>query len=341
MIYKSFVLIGWVLVATVPAAGQRRQQGETFDDAIIRVASTIGPRVEGRTVAVFEFPDLENRITNLSRMVSEQLTTELVRQTIGSARVLERRQVLQVLTELNLLRTDLTAEQVSQVGRQLGADAIVLGSATTLGSRVLVNARVVAVTGGELLAADRLSVEAPQELLALASAGIGGPSLTPAPKPQAGGSQPPAPGPPAPSASTQVEASPPAPRPQASFQRLSATVESCTRTRLGITCTLVFLNTSNEDGELMLMTESTWYNADGWTRVVAASGSSHNASCVRLANQRAGDYSHTTAVMDIPTPAMLEFELDGAEVTRIALLEVRGVWQNNAFVLRFRNVPLR
>lgn len=326
-----------LLLVAVPAAGQRRQQGETFDDGIVRVAGTIAPRVEGRTVAVFEFPDLENRITNLGRMVSEQLTTELVQQTIGRARVLERRQVIQVLTELNLLRTDLTAEQVTEVGRQLGADAIVLGSATTLGSRVLVNARVVAVTGGELLAADRLSVEAPQELLALASAGIGGPSLTPAPKPQAGGSQPPAPAA-TPPASAQAAAPPPAPRPQASYRSLAMTVESCTRSGDRLTCTLQVLNTGDDDQNLTLTVER-WSQH---TRIVDGNGNEYRAEQIGLANAQPDFLPvRRTLVAGVAAQARLFFDTEDARVDRIALLEVVGYWGEDEFVLRVRNVPVR
>jgi TolB-like protein len=318
----------------VPVAGQRHQHGETFDDAIVRVASTIAPRVEGRTIAVFEFPDLENRITNLSRLVSEQLTTELVQQTIGRARVLERRQVLQVLTELNLLRTDLTAEQVSQVGRQLGADAIVLGSATTLGTRVLVNARVVAVTGGEVLAAERLSVEAPQELLALASAGIGGPTLTPGPKLQAD-TQPPASGP-APHASARAAGPPP--RPQASHRSLTMTIDVCTRSSNRLTCTLQVLNTGDQDQNLTLTVER-WSQ---FTRIVDGNGNEYRADSIGIANAQPDFLPvRRTLVAGVTTQVRLFFDTEDTRVDRIALLELVGYWGDDEFVLRVRDVAVR
>jgi TolB-like protein len=169
------VLIGGITLATPVMA----QQQESFDSGIARVAEALAQPLGGQTVAIFEFPDLEGRVTNLSRLVSEQLTTELVQRLVGRGRVLERRQVLQVLAELNLQKTDLTAAEVSRVGRQLGANALVLGSATTIGDQVVVNARVVRVTGGEVVAANRMSITGSQNLVALATSGIGAPSLIP------------------------------------------------------------------------------------------------------------------------------------------------------------------
>jgi len=139
----------------------------TFELEITRLGQTFATSTVGRTIAVLEFPDLQNRTTDLSRLVSEELTTVLVRSLGSRGRVVERRHVLQVLAEENLAKAELTREQVSYVGRRLGASAIVLGSTAIVGQRLVVNARMVDVAGFDVLAADRLSVQALPELVGL------------------------------------------------------------------------------------------------------------------------------------------------------------------------------
>lgn len=144
---------------------------------VVRVAGTLAGSLDNHTVAVLDFADLRGQTTQLGAYVSEQLTTELVRS--GRGRVLERKQVLQVLEELNLRKADLSSAEVELAGQQLGADVIVVGSAAAVGRNVEANVRAVRVNGAALLAADRFAAAAPDEILRLASqsvsaAGAGG-----------------------------------------------------------------------------------------------------------------------------------------------------------------------
>lgn len=326
------VAVSLLSLLPISLHAQKPPAYEDFDQGIARIASTLSPRVQGRIVAVFEFPDLENRITNLSRLVSEQLTTELVQQTIGTAKVLERRQVIQVLTELNLLRTDLTAEQVTQVGRQLGANAIVLGSATALGTRVLINARVVAVAGGEVLAADRLGVEVAPELLALAATGINAPNLTQTHSPPR--KEPAA----VHSGAAPATSSPPSSRPSATFRAVTMKVDSCTRSHSGFSCSLEVVNTDDRDHDVTLL--PTYWGTS--TRVVDGQGSEYRVQRIRFANVEDELLGvRRTLVSGVITPSNLTFDTKGAVVERIALLEVVGTLGDEQFVLRFRNINVR
>jgi hypothetical protein len=77
-----------------------------------------------------------------------------------------------VLEELNLRKADLSSSEVALAGQQLGADVIVVGSAAAVGRNVEANIRAVRVDGASLLAADRLSAAAPDEILRLAGQSV-------------------------------------------------------------------------------------------------------------------------------------------------------------------------
>jgi TolB-like protein len=311
------VLLTWALFT--PTNEALAQQQESFDGGIARIAESLAQPLVGRTVAVFEFPDLESRVNNLSRLVSEQLTTELVQRLMGRGRVLERRQVIQVLTELNLLRTDLTSAEVARVGRQLGADAIVLGSATTIGDQIVVNVRAVAVTGGEVLAANRMSVQGSQHLLALASAGLGAPSLTPSPQPS--GSRPPS-GQPAP------------PRPAQRFRgnigAVSVELVQCTQNGSNVRCDLILTNTGPDD-EFSLAVDSD-------TRMFDTAGNEYHARSGQVTNRQQEYTVQVTLISGLPTRASVTFR-DVAETSSIPLLEING-YSNGWRTAQFRNVPM-
>lgn len=137
---------------------------------VVRVAGALAASLDNHTVAVLDLADLRGQSTQLGTYVSEQLTTELVRS--GRGRVLERKQVLQVLEELNLRKADLSNSEVELAGQQLGADVLVLGSAAAVGRNVEANIRAVRASGAAVLAADRFSAPAPDEILRLASQSV-------------------------------------------------------------------------------------------------------------------------------------------------------------------------
>jgi TolB-like protein len=285
------------------------QQQESFDSGIARVAEALARPLGGQTVAIFEFPDLEGRVTNLSRLVSEQLTTELVQRLVGHGRVLERRQVLQVLTELNLQKTDLTAAEVSRVGRQLGADAIVLGSITTIGDQIVVNARAVRVTGGEVVAADRMSITGSSNLIALATSGIGAPSLIPST-----------------SRPAATVASQPAPqRAQFHGQIGDVTVELTGCTQGGSTIRCRFWLTSRTDGQFAL---------SFYSKLFDQAGDEFEPYEIAIANTG----QEANLVAGVRTSASMVFT-NVPPTQTLSLFNVIGRY-NDYETIQFRNVPV-
>jgi TolB-like protein len=126
---------------------------DSFDVGLARVGEQLAAAGKGRTVAVLGFPDFQNRSTDLGRVVTERLTTALVQRLQGGGRVVERGQVEQLLRELELAPDALTTESAADVGRQLGADVVVLGTAGVLDGKAIVSARAVNVADGSVAAA--------------------------------------------------------------------------------------------------------------------------------------------------------------------------------------------
>jgi TolB-like protein len=324
-------LLAVCALAAFPADGvaQRIPAGEGFDAGIDRIAATFAPALSGKTVAVFEFPDLQGRVSDLSRMISEQLTTELVRRLSTEGTVVERRQVRQVLAELNLQKTDLTAAEVAAVGRQLGADAIILGTQTVLGSQLVVNARAVTVTGGRVVAAERMSVQPSQELLELAHSGLDLPDLTRTRAPEA----PLAPPPSAPS-QPPPPAPPPAPvRQSVTTGTITLVLNGCTQRADEVHCSLSVTSTKDKPFGII-----DFYALEP-SRMVDPDGNIHP-----LAKATVGGRGSADLVPGVPMAATLDFD-NVPRIDSIPLIEIFWFDQDRddgqAVSARFLNVPVR
>lgn len=168
------VVLGSAILCTGQVQGQINY---TFDASIRSGASTFAEAAGARTIAILDFPTLDNRITQLGIFVSEQLTTDIAQamaEASTGGRVVERRQVLQILEEERLTAYGLTDSQLSTVAAKLGATAVVIGTATVIGEDVVVNARLVDVDGASVIAASRISGSTAPEFRALDRLTTGG-----------------------------------------------------------------------------------------------------------------------------------------------------------------------
>ncbi len=115
-------------------------------DGIVETMRTSDPV----QIAVFEFVGNDEMPAELGSLIAEELTTQLfLRQLI----VVERRLLSVVVHEQGLSRSGLIDPgQAMELGRLVGADAIVSGSITALGDSYSVNARMIDSSTGALLA---------------------------------------------------------------------------------------------------------------------------------------------------------------------------------------------
>ncbi|MDZ7292453.1 MAG: CsgG/HfaB family protein [candidate division KSB1 bacterium] len=102
-------------------------------------------------VGVLEFLDLQGRISQLGKFMAEDLTTAFFEK--GKFLLVERGLLHQVMREHALTQTgiiDIT--QAQEIGKAVGADAIITGSLSDIGDEIKANARLIDVRAGTVLA---------------------------------------------------------------------------------------------------------------------------------------------------------------------------------------------
>ncbi len=122
-----------------------------------------------RRLAVLPFTEVgeEAKKRQVGLIVAAEVATDLRRD--HNLLLVERQKLVDVMGELRLQQSGaVDPSQAGEIGKLADAQALVIGSASHLGDRYLVNARVVATETGETLAAESASVTA-AGMVALAS----------------------------------------------------------------------------------------------------------------------------------------------------------------------------
>lgn len=117
-------------------------------------------------VAIAGFLSVDGAESDLGRFLGEEVTTSLF--DAGNLVVVERRMIERVLQEQGFQKRDISdPDAVRSIGKLVGADALVLGTYTDLGTSIRVNARIVTVETGAVASAVALSLERTPALLIL------------------------------------------------------------------------------------------------------------------------------------------------------------------------------
>lgn len=102
------------------------------------------------TLAVVEFSSLSGGVTDLGRLLSEELITRLF--ATGHYKVIERLLLNKAIAEHKLqLQGLVDPRSAKELGKILGVDAIMSGTIADLGDSLRVNARLIATETGEVL----------------------------------------------------------------------------------------------------------------------------------------------------------------------------------------------
>lgn len=102
-------------------------------------------------IGVLEFLDLQGRISQLGKFMAEDLTTAFFEK--GKFSMVERGLLQQVMREHALTQTGiLDLSQAQEIGKMVGADAIITGSLSDIGNEIKANARLIDVREGTVLA---------------------------------------------------------------------------------------------------------------------------------------------------------------------------------------------
>ncbi len=110
------------------------------------------------TLVIIDFVDQEGRITGLGRYLSEELLSLWIRD--KKLRMVERRYLEKTMDEINFGMSGLVSDDAAKsVGKLVGADAILTGSYSLVGERVKIQARIVDVETGQILAAGSAQID--------------------------------------------------------------------------------------------------------------------------------------------------------------------------------------
>ncbi|MCL6589043.1 MAG: CsgG/HfaB family protein [Firmicutes bacterium] len=132
-----------------------------LDDSIENLAKQLGEDVAGNeapVIVVWEFSDLDGKLTAFGKYVVEELTTALVR--TKKFQVMERELLNKVLEEHQLDFTGfIDRDSAKEIGKLSGANAVVCGTITEFEKNVKINARLIATQTGNIISVASVEVQ--------------------------------------------------------------------------------------------------------------------------------------------------------------------------------------
>jgi TolB-like protein len=124
----AIYVIGFVLLCGGTIRAQ--QQIQTLDDSLVQAGKQIQELKQGTKLAVLSFSSTSD---TFSKYVIEELTGLLVQ--MKRFTIVDRQSLDSIRKEMSIqLSGDVSDESAQAVGRQIGAEAIIVGSLTNLGS---------------------------------------------------------------------------------------------------------------------------------------------------------------------------------------------------------------
>lgn len=305
---------------------------KTLDRAIESLAQQIAtslPAEKKPLTAVLDFNDLSGCVSSFGRLVGEELVTKLFQ--TRRVRVVERGLLEKAVNELKFNLSELVdPSRAKQLGKQVGADAIVTGTITDLGSAVKVNARLIEVERGDILAAAGAEVTKDGVVARLINQSLNCPGKErkePTKVVEETPASPPASKPAPAQAAMKVEAN-----------NFEFVLQGCQKGGTQVTCSLLATNLS-DDREIRV----SGAGCMGASSLYDANGNVFQASEITVGNNRRGCSASLKLVSGIPTRVVLHFDNVKTSADAIALLEVgfdaSPRWMQ-FFSAQLRNIPL-
>jgi len=132
---------------------------DQLDDLTTQIVLSLSQEKKSK-IAIIEFPDLQDNITQFGRFLAEELITRLY--LTGKFEVIERQLLNKVMQEHQLMMSGIVDENsAKELGRILGVDAICSGSVANLVKSVKVNARLISSETGKIFSV--ASVKIPKD----------------------------------------------------------------------------------------------------------------------------------------------------------------------------------
>ena len=159
-LYSLIIMVAFLCIICAPHSSTFA--ASNLEEGIKELAQQISNnmiKTGKKKIAVVEFSDLDGMITAFGQHLAEELITELFLISPGQFEVVERRQLMKVLSEQRLTMSGLLdAKAMESVGKILGIEAIVTGSMTDLESNIKINARMIGIETARVFAVARTSI---------------------------------------------------------------------------------------------------------------------------------------------------------------------------------------
>lgn len=154
---KSILLYLVLAVASV-----RTVTAQDFDNIITSTADTLAKKIissQRKTVAITDFINLDESITQLGTFLSEEVSSELSNLTDNQAkfRVLERSQLDQILKEKNLIQSSDGSKMAKELGKLDVADILIFATITDFNGYYRVVMKLLDTKTGDALSSYRVS----------------------------------------------------------------------------------------------------------------------------------------------------------------------------------------
>lgn len=148
-----------------PQAETPEQLNAKIDELTNQIIKNMTQKKKSK-IAVIEFTDLNKKVTDFGRFLSEKLITKLF--LTGSFLVIERNQLEKVMSEhkLNLSGT-VDPASAKRLGKILGVDAIATGTITDMGQNLDVNARLIDTETASIFAVASVTIKKDSAVLRL------------------------------------------------------------------------------------------------------------------------------------------------------------------------------
>ena len=131
-------------------------------------AQPLNPEKEKIVIAVVDFRNTggNDDLDYLEKTIPENIITRMAKS--GQTEIVERSRLQEALTELELGLSGIVDEQSAvELGRAVGANAILLGSYASIGQKIRINARLIDVKSSRIIKADVVEGNVSSEIFSM------------------------------------------------------------------------------------------------------------------------------------------------------------------------------
>jgi TolB-like protein len=154
--FKS-VFAATALMFQSVAFGQTGMEGG-IDELARQIVERAGAS-ERTTIAISAFPHVDDTCSELSNFLVDELVLSLFRVPGGRLQIIERSQLGRIFAEIELSMSGaVDANTTQQLGRLHGVDTLLVGSLTTIGDDLRVNARMINTETGQVFSAAAVNI---------------------------------------------------------------------------------------------------------------------------------------------------------------------------------------